>query len=110
MLPRAISRRFLRETTRQFGPIQRRRYAALITRALELASDQPERPGSRSRDDLAAGLRSVHVEMAARRSGAAMHVVYYMRGPVDEGQDGIIIVRMLHERMEPLRHLIRSLP
>jgi toxin ParE1/3/4 len=100
----------LRETTRQFGPVQRRRYAALITRAIELAADQPDRPGSRSREDLAAGLRSLHVEMAAGRRGAAAHVVHYLREQLEYGNDGIAVVRVLHERMEPLRHMTRGLP
>lgn len=100
----------LRATTRQFGPVQRRRYAALITSAIELAADQPNRPGSRSREELAAGLRSLHAEMAARRHGAAVHVVYYLREQPEDGRDGIVVVRVLHERMEPLRHLTRDLP
>jgi len=100
----------LRETTRQFGPMQRRRYAALITRAIELAAEQPDRPDSRRREDLAAGLRSLHVEIAARRRGAATHVVYYLRERLEDGRDGIAVIRVLHERMEPLRHLTRSLP
>jgi toxin ParE1/3/4 len=100
----------LRETSRQFGLLQRRRYAALITRAIELAAERPDRPGSRSRDELSAGLRSLHVEMAARRRGAAVHVVYYLREQFDDGQSGIAVIRVLHERMEPLRHLTRTMP
>jgi toxin ParE1/3/4 len=100
----------LRETARQFGRLQRRRYSALIGRAIRMAAENPERPGSRQRDDLAGGLRSLHVELAARRRGAASHVVYYLRGRLDDGRDGVIIVRMLHDRMEPLRHLTRELP
>lgn len=99
----------LRETTRQFGPVQRRRYAALITRAIELAADQPDLPGSRSRKDLAAGMRSLHVEVSARRRGAAVHVVYYLREQPEDGSDGIAIIRVLHERMDPRRHLTRGL-
>jgi toxin ParE1/3/4 len=100
----------LRETSRQFGPLQRRRYAALITRAIEMAAEQPDRPGSRSRDDLAAGLRSLHIEIAARRRGAAVHVIYYLCEQPDDGHDAIAVVRVLHERMEPLRHLTRVMP
>jgi toxin ParE1/3/4 len=100
----------LRETNRQFGPVQRRRYAALVTRAIELAAEQPDRAGSRSHDDLATGLRSLHVEMAARRRGAAVHVVYYLREQREDGRDGIAVIRVLHERMEPLRQLTRTMP
>ncbi len=75
-----------------------------------MVAEQPERPGSRRRDDLAAGIRSFHLEIAAGRRGAAAHVVYYMRGRLDDGSEGVIIARLLHERMEPLRHLTRGLP
>jgi toxin ParE1/3/4 len=100
----------LRETTRQFGPVQRQSYAALIERAIEMVAGMPERPGSRRRDDLAAGVRSFHVEIAAGRRGGAAHVVYYLRGRLEDGRDGVIVARLLHERMEPLRHLTRGLP
>jgi toxin ParE1/3/4 len=100
----------LRETGRQFGPLQRRRYAKLIERAIRMVAENLERPGSRKRDDLASGVRSFHVELAGRRRGAASHVLYYLRGQLDDRRDGVIIVRVLHDRMEPLRHLIRGLP
>lgn len=100
----------LRETGRRYGPLQCRRYAELIERAIRMVAENPERPGSRQRDDLATGVRSLHVELAARRRGAAAHVLYYLRGRLDDGRDGVIIVRVLHDRMEPLRHLTRGLP
>lgn len=100
----------LRETMQQFGPVQRGRYAALIEKAIEMVAEEPERPGSRPRDDLAAGVRSFHLELAAGRRGAAAHMVYYLRGRLDDGCDGVIIARMLHERMDPLRHMTRGLP
>jgi toxin ParE1/3/4 len=90
--------------------LQRRRYAELIERAIRMVAENPERPGSRQRDDLATGVRSLHVELAARRRGAAAHVLYYLRGRLDDGRDGVIIIRVLHDRMEPLRHLTRGLP
>lgn len=100
----------LRETARQFGRLQRTRYAELLERAVRLVAEDPERPGSRRRNDLAPEIRSFHVELAARRRGAASHVLYYLRARLDDGRDGVIIVRVLHERMEPLRHLTRDLP
>lgn len=75
-----------------------------------MVAEEPERPGSRQCDDLAAGLRSFHLEIAARRRGAAAHVVYYLRGRFDDASEGIIVARLLQERMEPLRHLSRDLP
>jgi toxin ParE1/3/4 len=75
-----------------------------------MVAENPERAGSRQRDDLATGVQSLHVELAARRRGAAAHVLYYLRGCLDDGRDGVIIIRVLHDRMEPLRHLTRGLP
>src|SRR5262249_260947 len=39
----------LKETARWFGPSQRKRYAALIGKAVEMSADEPERLGSRPR-------------------------------------------------------------
>jgi toxin ParE1/3/4 len=65
---------------------------------------EPERPGSHARDELGAGIRSFHIELAARRRGAASHLLYYVRALMPE-EDGIVILRILHEAMEPRRHL-----
>jgi len=75
-----------------------------------MIAENPERVGSRPRDELAMGVRSFHIELAARRRGAASHVLYYLRGRLDNDRDGVIIARVLHERMEPSRHMARGLP
>jgi toxin ParE1/3/4 len=95
----------LRESARLFGPKQRERYANLIRAAAEMVAADPLRPGSRARNDLGTGVRSFHVELAARRRGAASHLLYYL--PADQAPDagGIMILRILHEAMEPSRHL-----
>lgn len=96
----------LLETARRFGPQQRRRYAVLINAAMGLVAEAPERPGSRKRDDLAPGVRSFHVELAGRRRGAAAHVLYYLvRQRHADGSADILILRVLHERMDPARHI-----
>lgn len=99
-----------RGTARRFGPAQRERYAALLEMAAKLVAEVPERPGSRARDDLAPGVRSFHVEVAAGRRGAAGHVLYYLRTRFEDEREGVFVIRVLHERMEPLRHLTRGLP
>jgi toxin ParE1/3/4 len=75
-----------------------------------MVAEHPERPGSRQRDELATGVRSFHIELAAPRRGAASHVLYYLRGQLAEGHEGVIVARVFHDRMEPLRHLSRGLP
>jgi toxin ParE1/3/4 len=93
-------------STSRFGAQQRNRYAELIDKAAAMLADDPARPGSRSRDDLAPGVRSFPVERAARRRGAATHVLFYIveRHDPDGGAD-ILVLRVLHERMDPTRHL-----
>lgn len=100
----------LAESGRLFGPHQRERYARLIEQAVERVAEEPDRPGSRPRDDLSAGVRSYHVELAAGRRGAASHLVYFARGRMADGGDGIVVLRVLHERMDPLLHVLEAVP
>jgi toxin ParE1/3/4 len=88
-----------------FGPLQRDRYAELIDRAVQLIAQSPEHRGSASRDDLAAGLRSFPVSRAAARQGAASHILYYRIEPMHDGNPGIAIIRILHNHMDPGRHI-----
>jgi hypothetical protein len=37
-------------------------------------------------------------------------VLYYLRGRLDDGSEGVIVTRVLYDGMEPLRHLSRDLP
>ena len=99
----------LRQTSKRFGPRQRDIYAGLIDRATEMVAKEPDRPGSRDRRDLGAGIRSFHLELAAGRRGAASHILYYLRGRLDAGGEGVIIARVLHEGMEPTRHISEGL-
>jgi len=88
-----------------FGPLQRDRYAELIDRAVALIAQDPVRPGSVSQDDVAAGLRSCPVSRAAAREGAASHILYYRTEPMHDGNPGIVVIRILHNHMDPSRHL-----
>jgi toxin ParE1/3/4 len=99
----------LRHSGKQFGPRQRDIYASLIDRAVEMVAEDPKRPGSRDRRDLGSGIRSFHLELAACRRGAASHILYYLRGRLDTGGEGVIIARVLHEGMEPTRHISEGL-
>lgn len=95
----------LAESGRSFGPRQRERYALLIKKAVEWVAEESGRPGSYSREDVFPGVRSFHMEIAARRRGAASHIVYYAQGDMADGCRGIVILRILHERMDPTLHL-----
>jgi toxin ParE1/3/4 len=95
------------ETARLFGPAQQRKYAELIIAAVKLVAAEPERVGSKARDDLRTGLRSLRIERAAGRSRAASHVLFYRVESLDDGLPGVMILRILHDRMDPERHIER---
>jgi toxin ParE1/3/4 len=81
----------------------RARYAALLATAMERTAAEPLGPMTKERTDLAPGLRSFHIRHVRRGHGvgAPVHVLYYRA--MDAGS--IEIIRVLHERMEPQRHL-----
>ena len=91
----------LHDTAQHFGARQRDHYAIIIRIGIEMVASEPERPGSRPRDELAPGVRSFHLELAAGRAGAAAHQIYYNRQDFADGGAGVAILRVLHERMEP---------
>lgn len=95
-----------RYTVTAFGVVQTMNYAALIEHAMSLLAENPLRPASRARDELRPGVRSMHFSRAAAQRHAAAHVLYYhLVAGADEAQE-IVILRVLHERMEPLKRLV----
>lgn len=95
-----------RYTVETFGAKQAMRYAALIEHGLALLAEDPHRPASRSRDELRPGVRSLHLSRAAARRHAASHVLYYHIAARADGAQDVVILRVLHERMEPLKRLV----
>ena len=89
-----------------WGADGRRRYAALLMAAMRLVAVDSTGPTTRDRADLRAGIRSLHlrhVRAAAPHAAVRrpVHVVYFRMS-----RPGLIeIVRVLHERMEPTRHI-----
>jgi toxin ParE1/3/4 len=95
----------LRQTKRLFGPEQVLKYAGIIENALAMIAEAPSRPSSQDRSNIRNAVRSLHLELAAKRRGGASHIIYYT-----ETADGkIVILRLLHEAMDPRRRLIRAL-
>jgi toxin ParE1/3/4 len=98
--------RILAVSAEQWGIESRRRYAALLAAAMRKVAADPQGPLTRDRSEIFGGLRSLHIRHArgkgpgARISGP-VHVLYYRAVEPDL----IEIVRVLHERMEPRRHL-----
>ena len=96
----------LDETERLFGSLQEERYFGLFLAAVERVAGDPYGIGSKARADLGEGLRSFHIGNAARRRGAAAHVLYYRPTTFADGEAGILIARILHDRMDPERHIV----
>lgn len=90
----------------RWGTEGRDRYSATIAEAMRTVADNPIGPVTRARGELSVGLRSIHLRFTRLRGGKAVvrrpvHVLYYRI----VAPDLIEIVRVLHERMEPSRHI-----
>lgn len=90
----------------RWGTVARRRYATIIAAAMRKVADDPEGLATRSRIAIAPGIRSFHLRHARSRDPDAkvrepVDVLYYRTVPPDL----VEIVRVLHERMEPSRHI-----
>ncbi len=90
----------------RWGADAKRRYAALIAKAFRKAATNPEGPTTHDRADLRPGIRSMHIRLASAGEAGEkvrkpVHILYYrIAAP------GMIeIVRVLHERSDPGRHL-----
>lgn len=89
-------------STQSFGVKVREGYEALIVAALELIREDPVVLGSRERDDLVNGLRTLHLRAcrnelspAVKRIGSPRHFVVYRQ------VDAVVqVVRLLHESMD----------
>ena len=84
----------------------RRRHALLLAAAMRKAAADPDGTPTRGRADLLPGIRSLHLRHARGRNRTEdvknpARVLYYR-----EVAPGLIeIVRVLHERMDPVLHV-----
>lgn len=91
----------LRFTRTKFGPLQRDRYKLILDQAIYDVALEPNRPGSRPRDEIYPGVRTFHISKIGKR---ASHFLVYR---VLE-KDKVEITRILHDGME-LDHHMRHL-
>jgi toxin ParE1/3/4 len=91
----------VRWTTGQFGARQAQTYARTLSLAIEALSQGPAVPGAIPRDDIAPGLRSLHVARSGRKG---RHIVFFRARASDEPA-AIEVLRILHEAMDLPRHL-----
>lgn len=88
----------LEHTLETFGDRQARTYRSTLKSALKALEAGPNIPGSASREDLATGLRSLHVARQGRRG---RHLLVYRTGP----ERTIEVLRILHDAMDLGRHM-----
>ena len=98
----------LTSTTEQFGTRQRQIYKELIARGVKMIAAEPRGASSWDRGNVLPGLRAFHLERAAGRCGAAAHTLYYAVEPLSDGSLQVVILRLLHESMEPNLHIART--
>ncbi|MGA2125029.1 MAG: type II toxin-antitoxin system RelE/ParE family toxin [Xanthobacteraceae bacterium] len=93
----------------QWGPEMRRRYAAMIATALRQVASDPAGAATRDRSEILDGIRRFHLRHACvgdlgPRVKRPVHMIFY-----PAIRPGLVeIVRVLHERMEPSRHISES--
>jgi toxin ParE1/3/4 len=94
----------LAASAERWGDRGRARYARLLAGAMRLVATAPDGPTTRDRSDLLEGIRSLHLRHVPGKHGVSkpVHVLYYRVA----GPDVVEIVRVLHQRMEPSRHVI----
>jgi toxin ParE1/3/4 len=96
----------LATSAERWGAERSQRYAAVLAAAMRQVAAEPDGPLTKKRPDLHSRVRSFHVRYARRSAEAAkvsrpVHVLYYRAA-----EEGVIeIIRVLHERMDPSRHL-----
>jgi toxin ParE1/3/4 len=86
----------------RWGEDGRIRYRSLLVATMRELGADPERLMSKNCRELAPNLRSFHLRYAGLGHGvkAPVHVIYYRKT-----RSKVVIVRVLHERMEPRMHL-----
>ena len=96
--------RIINASRRQFGDFQAERYLGLLITMHSVLANKPFHPCSKARDELYPGVRSFHIRHTKRGARAA-HYTYYM---VPEDAGVLWIVRYLHERTDPPRHIAKK--
>jgi toxin ParE1/3/4 len=99
-------RRILATSEKEWGIDARHRYAALLNAGMRCVADNPEGTATRDRSSIHHSTRSFHLRHvrtnpAERKVKKPVHILYFR-----SVRPGLIeIVRVLHERMDPERHL-----
>lgn len=87
-----------RWTAQNFGARQAEYYAETVMLAIEALNDGPQILGTRARDEIAPGVRALHV---ARNGRKGRHFVVFKVSDVDV----LEVLRLLHDSMDLVRHV-----
>jgi toxin ParE1/3/4 len=103
---RADLAHILATSAERWGTEGRRRYAAVLSAAMRKVAADPTGRLTRDRSELSPGIRSFHVRYARGNVPEAkvkepVHILYFR--VVQPGT--VEVVRVLHERMDPSRHV-----
>ena len=88
----------LKWAAENFGVRQSRVYRDTLVQAIAELANGPDVAGSKARDEILPGLRTLHV---ARHGRGGRHFLMYRAAP----KSTIEIVRILHDRMDLQRHI-----
>jgi toxin ParE1/3/4 len=88
-------------TLRNFGDLQARIYADTLSAALVALTAGPTTGGAKERSEIGKGVFTLHV---ARCGHKGRHFVLFRVGP-DKHQRHIEVLRLLHDAMDPTRHV-----
>ena len=88
----------LKWTTENFGARQSRVYRDTLVQAIGELADGPDVAGSKARDEIMPGLRTLHIARQGRRGS---HFLMYRAA----AKSTIEILRIVHDRMDLQRHL-----
>ncbi|MDI6750590.1 MAG: type II toxin-antitoxin system RelE/ParE family toxin [Rhodocyclaceae bacterium] len=84
-------------TAEHFGARQAAYYVDTVTEAIEALHEGPDILGTKARDDIAPGIRTLHV---ARQGRKGRHFVVFRVAP----ERVIEVLRLLHDSMDLSRH------
>jgi toxin ParE1/3/4 len=88
-------RTILAWTAEHFGSTQARKYGDVLVSALTSLADGPTPLNWKARDDIAPGLRSLHVGRRGR------HILFFR-----QGADNVVeVLRIFYDVMDAARHL-----
>ncbi|MFI4939251.1 MAG: type II toxin-antitoxin system RelE/ParE family toxin [Burkholderiales bacterium] len=94
-------RQILRWTVANFGKVQARSYAKIVTSVLHELTGAPSIIGAKERGDIGMNMWTIHV---ARKGRKGRHFVVFRVSNV-QGRNTIEVLRLLHDSMDLDRHV-----